>query len=103
MPAARETGNAGEAEKGTLVEYGTGQEEAARTVAAAFPGARLEAASDLDTTVRVTLGPGAKNPVEVPNRVGSDPLPSAAVTAPEPEPSPTPTIEARAADEDICS
>ncbi len=97
------TGNAAEAAKGTLVEYSAGQEEAARTVAAAFPGARLEEAGGLGAVVRVTLGPGAKNVVEVPNRTGSDPLPTPTVTAPSPAPSPTPTIEARTADQDICS
>ncbi|WP_299442986.1 LCP family protein [uncultured Phycicoccus sp.] len=97
------TGNAAEAPKGTLVEYSPGQEESARTVAAAFPGARLEEATGLGAVVRVTLGPGAENVVEVPNRTGSDPLPTPTVTAPSPTPSPTPTIEARTADQDICS
>ncbi len=95
------TGNA-DAEEGTLVEYSAGQEEAARTVAAAFPGARVEEATGLGRTVRVTLGPGAENVVEVENRTGTEALPKQPVTAPTPEPSPTPTIEARAADADIC-
>lgn len=96
------TGNAADARKGTLVEYSAGQEEAARTVAAAFPGATVQEASGLGETVRVTLGPGAENVVEVPNRTGSEPLPSPSVTAATPAPSATPTIDTRTADQDIC-
>lgn len=95
------TGNAAPT-TGTLVEYSAGQEEAARTVAAAFPGARLSKAAGLGKLVRVTLGAGAENVVEVPNRVGSAPLPTPSITAPEPAPSATPTIEGRAAAQDIC-
>lgn len=95
------TGN-GEARTGTLVEYSAGQEEAARTVAAAFPGARLEEATGLGTTVHVTLGAGSKNVVEVPNRTGTKDLPKQPVKAPKPAPTPTPTISARPADADIC-
>ena len=96
------TGNAADAAAGVLVEYSTGQEEAARTVAAAYPGAKVQEASGLGTVVRVTLGPGAPSPVEVPNRLGTTPLPTPSITAPTPAPSPTPTISARPADEDIC-
>ena len=96
------TGNAADAAAGVLVEYSTGQEEAARTVAAAYPGARVQQATGLGTVVRVTLGPGAPSPVEVPNRLGTEPLPTPSITAPTPAPSPTPTISARPADEDIC-
>lgn len=95
------TGN-GERRTGTLVEYGAGQEEAARTVAAAFPGATLEEATGLGKTVRVTLGAGSENVVEVENRTGTKALPDQPVTAPKPAPTPTPTIEARPADADIC-
>ncbi|KRE63105.1 transcriptional regulator [Nostocoides sp. Soil756] len=95
------TGNA-PATTGTLVEYSAGQEDAARTVAAAFPGAELTEATGLGTLVRVTLGAGSPNVVEVPNRVGASPLPTPSVTAPEPAPSATPTIETRPAAEDIC-
>ena len=97
------TGNAANASTGVLVEYSTGQEEAARTVAAAYPGAKVQEATGLGTVVRVTLGPGAPSPVEVPNRTGSSPLPTPSITAPTPEPSPTPTISSRPADEDICT
>ncbi|MBM6402937.1 LCP family protein [Phycicoccus sp. CSK15P-2] len=97
------TGNAYDVGEGTLVEYAVGQEEAARTVAAAFPDSTLEESSDIGESVRVTLGPGSQNPVEVPNRVGAEPLPSPSISAPSPTPSPTPSIEARPADQDICS
>ncbi|WP_308279731.1 LCP family protein [Phycicoccus mangrovi] len=96
------TGNAPDARTGTLVEYSTGHEEAARTVAAAFPGAKVEEATGLGKTVRVTLGPGAENPVEVENRVGSEPLPTPSVTAAAPAPSATPTLETRPASQSIC-
>ena len=86
---------------GALVEYSAGNEEAARTVAAAFPEATMAEASGLGTTVQVTLGPGAPEVVEVPNRLGADPLPSQVITAPPP--SAQPTITTRSADEDICS
>ncbi|MGG5257974.1 LCP family protein [Phycicoccus avicenniae] len=95
------TGN-GESRTGTLVEYSTGQEEAARTVAAAFPGAKVEEATGLGRTVRVTMGAGSKNVVEVENRTGTKALPKQPVSAPTPAPTPTPTISARAANADIC-
>jgi LCP family protein required for cell wall assembly len=86
---------------GAVVQYSGDNEEAARTVAAAFPGATVEEAAGLGDTIQVTLGAGAPEVVEVPNRLGSDPLPSQPVTAPEP--SPAPTITTRSADQDICS
>lgn len=92
---------------GVVVRYPAGLRDAALTVAAAFPGAQLEEQSDVAGTLDPTYGPitvvlglGAANPVEVPNRVGSAPLPTMSRTAP---PAPTPTITARVADEDICS
>ena len=88
---------------GTLVEYPSGMEEAARTVAAAFPGAKVQEASDpIGDAIRVTLGAGSEAVVEVPNRLGTDPIPSASITAPSPEPSATPSIQSRTADQDIC-
>lgn len=86
---------------GVVVEFGTGQDEAARTVAAAFEGARVRPNAELRDTVRVTLGAGAPAVQEVPNRTGSSPLPSPSVSAPSP--SPTASIESRTADQDICS
>ncbi|NHI20283.1 LCP family protein [Phycicoccus endophyticus] len=91
----------GEVEDGVLVEYSAGQAQAARTVAAAFPGATVRKAEGLGETVRVTLGPGSPAVVEVPNRLGSEPLPDQPVTATEP--SPQPTISTRPANESICS
>lgn len=84
---------------GVLVEYGKGRLEAARTVAAAFPGAKLEESDAVGATIAVTLGAGAPSVVEIPNRLGTQPLPSPSVSAP----TPTPSITARTADQDICS
>jgi hypothetical protein len=86
---------------GVVVEYGAGQQEAARTVAAAFKGARLREDAAVTSGVRVVIGAGAPAVQEIPNRTGSSPVASPTVTAPSP--SPTPTITARTADQDICS
>ena len=95
------TASSEERPDGVVVEHGTGQEEAARTVAAAFEGAKVRVNEDLDDTVRVTLGAGAPPVQEIPNRTGTSPLPTPSVSAPSP--SPKPSIEARTADQDICS
>ena len=95
------TASSQERPNGVVVEHGTGQEEAARTVAAAFEGAKVRVNADLGDTVRVTLGAGAPPVQEIPNRTGSSPLPTPSVTAPSP--SPRPSIEARTADQDICA
>ena len=86
---------------GVLVEYSGTQGEAARTVAAAFPGAKTKKVDGLGEVVRVTLGPKASNVVEVPNRLGSTPIPTPSITAGVPAPGET--IEVRTADDDICS
>jgi LCP family protein required for cell wall assembly len=86
---------------GVVVEYGPGQKEAARTVAAAFEGSTLREDAGLTTGVRVVIGAGAPAVREVPNRTGSSPLPSPTVSAPSP--SPSPSITTRTADQDICS
>ena len=66
--------------KGVTVEYAGEGLEAARTVAAAFPGATVKAVTeDLGGQVRVILGAGAPDVVELPNRLGSQPLPSPTV------------------------
>ena len=93
------TSSTTERRDGVLVEFSSGQEEAARTVAAAFPGARTKKAAGLGGAIRVTIGPGAENVVEVPNRVGTAPVPRPSVTAP----APTASFQARTADQDICS
>ena len=86
---------------GTLVEYPGGMEEAARTVAAAFPGAKVrEAGEPIGDVIRVTLGAGSEPVAEVPNRLGTDPVPTPSITAPSPEPSAS--IQSRTADQDIC-
>ena len=88
--------------KGTVIRYGKGMKEAARTVAAAFPGSKIRQDDQLGSTIEVSVGQGSKDVVEVPNRIGNTPLPSATVTAP-PVPSSTVTIKARTANQDICS
>ena len=67
---------------GVVVEYGTGQKEAARTVAAAFEGATLREHAAVTSGVRVVLGAGAPAVQEVPNRTGSSPVPTPTVSAP---------------------
>ena len=88
--------------KGVVVRHGKGMEEAARTVAAAFPDSQIRQDELLGSTIEVSVGMGAKNLVEVPNRIGTEPLPKPTVTA-TPPPTPTETITARTADQDICS
>jgi len=85
---------------GVTVEHSAGQAEAARTVAAAFPGARLKAVESLGPRVRVILGAGAPNVAEVPNRLGNAPIPRPSITS---TPRVSGSIEARKADADICS
>ncbi|HPB72691.1 MAG TPA: LCP family protein [Phycicoccus sp.] len=92
---------------GVLVEYSPYQEDAARTVAAAFPGATLRVNSSLHDLVQVTLGTGAPTVVEVPNRLGTTPLPSPSITGTSPpekpgSASPSPEIPTRTADQNIC-
>jgi LCP family protein required for cell wall assembly len=81
---------------GVRVLVPAGQDEAARTLAAAFEGAELVRDAAV-TTLTVQLGAGAGFVQEVPNRLGTVPLPER--SAP---PSATPSIEVRAADDDIC-
>ena len=97
------TSSSTERPTGVVVEYGTGQKEAARTVAAAFKGAKLRENAAVTSGVRVTLGAGAPAVREIANRTGSSPIPTPTVSAPAPEPTATPTITARTADQDICS
>ena len=94
------TSNAPAGPTGAHVEYSGNSAEAARTVAAAFPGAKVAKVAGLGSTVRVTLGSGAPDVVEVPNRLGSDPLPTPSITA---TPSPTESIPTRKATSDICA
>jgi len=85
---------------GATVEFSGDHEDAAGTVAAAFPGATIKrSATDLGPQIRVTLGAGAPDVVAVPNRLGTEPLPTPSLSS-------TPSsgsIETRKADADICS
>ena len=90
--------------KGAVVRYGPGRSEAARTVAAAFPGAQLKEDPLVGSTIELSLGAGSPNAVAVSNRLGTQPLPSPSVTASQgPAATPVPTIKARSANQDICS
>lgn len=103
--------------QGATVLYEPGNREAARTVAAAFPGATLTEQSGLGNVVQVVLGAYSPDVVEIPNRIGTDPLPTQSVHAtpsatPSDSPSGSPStsepvnrseINPRTADSDICS
>jgi len=93
----------GKPTKGVVVRYGPGKAEAARTVAAAFPGAQTREDELLGSTLELSMGLDSPQAVEVPNRLGTEPLPSPSVTPTAPEPSATTTIKARTANQDICS
>ena len=86
---------------GVIVSYSPSKADSARTVAAAFPGARLKQDDLLGETIEVSIGTGSPNVVEVPNRIGTTPLPTHTLTANVP--TQTPTFKARAANSDICS
>lgn len=60
--------------QGVEIKYPKGQDEAVATLAAAFPGATLTPIAEV-TDYEVSIGPGAGDVHEVPNRVGGDPLP----------------------------
>ena len=86
---------------GVEVRYGPSQAEAAKTVAAAFPGAKLVASSTLGSVIEVHLGMGAPSVVEIPNRLGTQPLPKPSIKAP-PAPKSSATFKPRTAAQDIC-
>lgn len=84
---------------GVVVHHARGDTASARTVAAAYPGAKLKVDPQLTKgATRLVIGAGADPAREVPNREGTDPLPSHSVTAP---PAPT-AVKSRTADQDIC-
>ncbi len=85
---------------GVRVVHSPATADAARTVAAAFPGAKLVEDAGADATITVHLGTGAPNPVAVPNRLGTDPLPSMTISA---APATSGGLETRKADQDICN
>lgn len=85
--------------EGVVIRHRKADRESARTLADAYPGARLVADAKLPAgQVRLELGAGSKHAREVANRQGDRPIPSATVTAP----APTGKVTARTADEDIC-
>ena len=75
---------------------GTGRPRA--RLPAAFPGAVLKVDESVGDAISVHLGIGAANPVAVPNRVGTEPLPTMTITATDPE-----TLQTRNAGQDICN
>lgn len=92
----------GKVTEGVVVRYGPGQREAARTVAAAYPGAQLREDELLGSTIELSMGLDSPQAVEVPNRLGTEPLPKATVTATK-STGPSETIKARTAAQDICT
>ncbi|KGN37230.1 LCP family protein [Knoellia subterranea] len=92
--------NGTEVASGVTIEHSPEKADSARTVAAAFPGATLKEVEGMGSQVRVILGSGAPNVVEVPNRIGDEPIPTPTLTA---TPTISGTIETRKADADICS
>ena len=88
---------------GVVVRYGPGMADAAKTVAAVFPGAQTRADGLLGSTIELSMGLDAPDAVEVPNRLGTQPLPKPSVTASGGTATSTQTIDARTANQDICS
>lgn len=84
--------------EGVEVRHGAGGAEAARTVAAAYPGATLVEDDTLGEVIQLVLGAGAPTAAEVPNRIGTDPIPSPIHSAPPGDEE----IQSRNAAEDIC-
>jgi LCP family protein required for cell wall assembly len=87
---------------GVVVRYGPGMEDAARTLAAVYPGAQVRADELLGSTLELSMGLDSPAAVEIPNRLGTKPLPKESVTATQ-GPTSTETIKARTANQDICS
>ncbi|MCA1780681.1 MAG: LCP family protein [Dermatophilaceae bacterium] len=89
--------------EGTVIRHAVANAEGARTVQAAFPGSELVEDESVGNTIVVQMGPGAHNPVEVPNRLGVEPLPPMTASAAHLGASTsTSGILVRTADEDIC-
>jgi LCP family protein required for cell wall assembly len=87
--------------QGVTVSHSRSNLDAARTVAAAFPGSVLAEDPYAGDAVRVSLGTGSPKVVQVPNQIGANPLPTQ--SSPGAPSTSTPTIKARTADSDICS
>jgi LCP family protein required for cell wall assembly len=92
------TGNGTDPRSGVTVSYSSPFFEEARTVAAAFPGATLVADETAGNVINVSLGAGSPYVVQVPNRIGTAPLPTRTAAGPTPKV----TIKARSADSNIC-
>jgi LCP family protein required for cell wall assembly len=90
---------AGGVTSGASIAYGPGHQEAARTVAAAFPGAKVVVDASVGSAIVVHLGLDSPFVVAVPNRLGTQPLPTPSVT---PTDSSQPTITGRVASTNIC-
>ena len=88
---------------GTVIRHSSENADAARTVQAAFPSSELVVDETVVGSIVVQMGPGAVNPVEVPNRLGFEPLPPMPATAENLGTSTATTgIQVRTADQDIC-
>jgi LCP family protein required for cell wall assembly len=87
---------------GVVVRYGPDMAEAARTVAAVYPGAQIREDALLGSTIELSMGVDSPRAVEIPNRLGTTPLPKPSVTATQGSSS-TATIKARTAAQDICT
>ncbi|MGY1630102.1 LCP family protein [Geodermatophilus sp. SYSU D01186] len=72
----------------SVVRYGPGAEQRARTVAAAVPGSVLQASDTIGDAVQLVIGPGYSTVVPVPAPSGE-----AAAAAPAPEAAPAPPTE----------
>lgn len=92
---------------GVVIRYPAGGEDGAATLLAAFPGATTEQSTGGGTGYQVELGRGAPNVGEVPNRVGTTPLPAQTIVAPgipgTPGAVPGPTATPRMADDTTCA
>ncbi len=95
--------------QGAVITYPLDGAEGARTLQAAFPGATLVPDVTLTDSYGVELGPGSPDVAAVPNRTGTEPLPSQTLSATmSPSvsgsvPGPSPTLSARVAADDTCT
>jgi hypothetical protein len=88
-------------DQGVVVRYAPGSVEAARTLAAAFPGATVDIDTTLTTSLVVELGARAPSVVAVPNRTASGRIPAQPLTATTP--GDTASLTARVATDASCS
>jgi LCP family protein required for cell wall assembly len=84
--------------KGLSVGYSSRDLQAARTVAAAFPGAVLVQDQGAESVIEVTQGTGSPDVVLVANRLGTTPLPTHTATS-----TAGVGIKARTASSNICA